>query len=145
VPAVRWLELLVGLVLLLGLGLLVMSLRRRVLQRGGGTIDLSLRLKTRSRGRGWVLGVGKFVDDELHWFRVFSLSLRPRRRLSRRTLEVVERRPPTGPEVFALLKGAVVLECRDGAGPVQIALDAQAVTGFMAWLESRPPGVRLHL
>lgn len=139
------LEVVTGLVLVVALPLLAIAVRRRVLQRGGGTVDLSLRLNARSRGRGWVLGVGKFAGDELHWYRVFSLSMRPRRRLSRSSLVVTDRRQPTGPEALALLNGAVVLECREPAGPVQIALEERAVTGFLAWLESRPPGARLHL
>lgn len=138
------LEVGVALVLLVAVPLGAIAVRRRVLQRSGGTVDLSLRLNARSRGRGWVLGVGKFAGDELHWYRVFSLSMRPRRRLARATLVVSERRKPTGPEALALLKGAVVLECREPSGPVQIALEERAVTGFLAWLESQPPGARLR-
>jgi hypothetical protein len=137
------LEVLLGLVLLLGLPLLAISVRRRFLSRSGGAIELSLRLKPRSQGRGWVLGVGRFVGDDLQWFRVFSLSPRPRRTLSRRDLSVRARRQPKGPEGLALLKGAEVVELTSATGPVEIALDASALTGFLAWLEARPPGATL--
>ena len=97
---------------LLALGLLV--LRRRVITRGGGTFDCSLRLGEGSYGKGWVLGIGRYSGERLEWYRVFSYSMRPRRVLSRRDLQVVERRDPHGAEVFSLLSGAVVVRCLDG-------------------------------
>ena len=137
------LDVLLALVVLVLLPIGAVSIRRRVLARQGGAIELSLRLKPRSQGRGWVLGVGRFVGDDLQWFRVFSLSPRPRRTLSRRNLVVTARREPKGPESLALLKGVEVLELRSGSTKVEIALDASALTGFLAWLEARPPGATL--
>ena len=133
-------EILVGMVLLVVLPLVAIAGRRRALQRRYGTIDLSLRMERKGNGRGWVLGVGRFDGDDLQWYRVFSLAPRPRRTLSRRSLEVRGRREPRGPETLALLSGAVVMECRDPQGTVELAMDAAAVTGFLAWLEARPPG-----
>ena len=124
--------------------LVAVAIRRRVLARSGGTIELSLRLSPAGPGQGWVNGVGRFASGgELRWYRVFSLSPRPRRVLLRRELEVIGRREPAGSEARALHGGAVVLECRSGSGPIELALDAPAVTGFLAWLESRPPGATL--
>jgi hypothetical protein len=137
------LEVLLGIVLLLAVPLVSISLRRRFLSRSGGSVELSLRLKPRKQGRGWVLGVGRFVGDDLQWFRVFSLSPRPRRTLSRRDLQVRARRAPRDDEAFALLKGAEVVELTAAAGDVEIALDPSALTGFLAWLEARPPGATL--
>jgi Protein of unknown function (DUF2550) len=137
------LETVLAVLLLAVLLLLAVAARRRWLQAAGGTVELSLRLKQPANGRGWVNGVGRFVDDELRWYRVFSLSPRPRRVLSRRTLEVVQRRPPSGAEHLALMEGAVVMECRVGDRPVELAMQPSAVTGFLAWLESRPPGATL--
>ena len=118
-------------------------LRRRVLQRDGGTVELSLRLKRTARDRGWVQGIGRFVGDDLQWYRVFSLATRPRRTLSRRDLQVQRQRPPTGPEAYSLQDGAVVMECSSSRGPVELGMDSSAVTGFLAWLEGRPPGATL--
>ena len=144
-PAVQWLALdvAVGVLLLAVLALVAVAGRRRALQRRYGTIDCSLRLRRGPDGRGWVLGVARFADDDLQWYRVFSLAPRPRRVLSRRTLEVRARREPRGPETLALLKGAVVMECRAPDGPVDLAMEPGAVTGFLAWLEARPPGATL--
>lgn len=136
-------EVVVALLALLALPLLTISLRRRFLSRSGGAIELSLRLKPKPQGRGWVLGVGRFVGDDLQWFRVFSLSGRPRRTLSRRDLVVRARRAPKGPESLALLKGAEVIELVHAGQQVEIALDAAAMTGFLAWVEARPPGATL--
>jgi hypothetical protein len=127
-----------------GLLVVLAGLLRRVgLQRAGGTVELSLRLKRPGHGRGWVNGVGRFVGDELQWYRVFSLSPRPRRRYSRRDLQVLNRRDPFGDEHKALQDGAVVMECRVGGAPVEMAMSGSAVTGFLAWLEARPPGATL--
>jgi len=137
------LEIVLAVPLLAALLLLAVAARRRWLQAAGGTVELSLRLRRPADGAGWVNGVGRFVDDELRWYRVFSLSTRPRRVLSRRTLEVVRRRPPSSAEQRALLDGAVVMECRAGDRPVELAMPPSTVTGFLAWLEARAPGATL--
>lgn len=136
-------ELALAVPLLALLLLLAVAARHRGLQAAGGTVELSLRLKHPGHGRGWVNGVGRFVGDELRWYRIFSLSPRPRRVLSRRQLEVVRRRPPSGAEHLALMEGAVVMECRIGERPVELAMQPSTVTGFLAWLESQPPGATL--
>ena len=120
--------------------LLVLAIRRRWLLGGGGAIDMSLRLRFGRTGRGWALGVGRYTGDDLQWFRVFALGLRPSRTLSRGQLEVLGQRQPQGAESWAVQAGAVVVECRDDSGPVQVAMSQEAVTGFLSWLESAPPG-----
>ena len=134
------LDALLGAVVLSLLALLVLAARRRVLQRGGGTVDLALRLRSDRHGRGWSSGIGRFAGDELQVYRVLSLSPRPRRVLSRRDLDVRVRREPTGAEAPALQAGSVVLECASGSGPLSLAVDRSAVTGLLAWLEAQPPG-----
>ena len=134
------LEVVLGLLLLALLLLLAVAARRRWLQAAGGTVELSLRLKSPGHGRGWVNGVGYFAADELQWYRVFSLSPRPRRVLPRQDLEVRSRREASGAEHLALMKGAVVMDCAVAGVPVELAMQPSAVTGFLAWLEARPPG-----
>lgn len=136
-------EIIGAVVGLFGLGLLSLYLRRVVLQRGGGTIDLSLRLKDVTPGRGWVLGVGRFEGDNLAWYRVFSLSPRPRRRLRRRDLTVLERRQPRSEEHRALPPQTVVLRLSARTGEVELAMSRSAMTGVLAWLEATPPGATL--
>lgn len=147
VPAVTLLVALDGLAALLALGLcalLALVVRRRVIARGGGTFDCSVRLRPGQHGKGWVLGIGRYAGDALEWYRAFSFSPRPRRVFSRVGLEVLERRYPSGVEVWSLLAGSVVLRCRDEASQVELGMSEDSVTGFLAWVESAPPGVRSH-
>jgi uncharacterized protein DUF2550 len=36
-----------------------------------------------------------------------------------------------------------VVSCRTPAGPLEVAMSPAALTGFLAWLESAPPGRQL--
>jgi len=128
------------LVFVVLLGLAVLALRRRFITRRGGTFDCSLRLKPARAAKGWVLGVGRYAGDTIEWYRVFSYATRPRRVYARRELQIVERREPEGTEAFALLSGAVVVRCRYEEDLVDLAMSADALTGFRSWLESAPPG-----
>ena len=74
------------LVLLYGVALIV---RRRVLSRNGGTFEVSYRVRPERAGRGWLLGLGRYSGEELEWFRIFSLSPRPKRVWQRSTLAFV--------------------------------------------------------
>ena len=130
-----------GVVLLLVIcyGLLLV-LRRRILSRHGGTFELSLRVRSSEAGRGWVLGLGRYRDGRLEWFRIFSPSPRPRRAWQRADLQITSQREPSGSEAFALYGGHVVVECHTARGPVELAMSPSALTGFSSWLESGPPG-----
>ncbi len=141
--AIEALEGLVVALVLIAAGIGSLAVRRRALARGGGTVELSLRMPEARRGGGWVLGVGRFDGDALQWYRVFSLAMRPRRTLTRRDLSVELQREPTSRERLALLADAVVMECRSSTGPVELAMGPSAVTGFLAWLEATPPGATL--
>ena len=120
--------------------LVLLALRRRVLLRPAGAIDMSMRTRFGRIGGGWALGVGRYAGDDLAWYRLFALTPKPSRILSRRELKVIGHRRPTGAESWAVQAGAVIVECRDDDGPVQLAMSAGAVTGFLSWLESAPPG-----
>lgn len=121
------------------LGVAALTLRRYLLQRAGGAVEMSLRLHQRSHGRGWALGIGRFENDFLRWYRVFSLSPRPRRSYPRATFSVEAERRPSGPEALALQARAVVLRCRSDGHPVELGMSGPAVTGLRAWLEGAPP------
>jgi uncharacterized protein DUF2550 len=136
-----------GIVGALGIGiltacatLLLIYVRRAVISRAGGTIEMSMRLSTFVPGRGWAPGLARFTGDELHWYRMFSLDPRPRRILSRSNLVVEQRRTPDQAERYALPVHWVVLLCRGVPAAVEIALAESALTGFLSWLEAAPPG-----
>lgn len=129
---------LLGLVLLYGIALIV---RRRLLARNGGTFELSYRMRTTHPGRGWLLGMGRYSGDTLEWFRIFSLSPRPRRSWSRQQMTYVGRRGLVGAEEMSLYAGHVVVCCSTSAdGPFEIAMSEASLTGFQAWIEAGPPG-----
>ncbi|MEV5747210.1 DUF2550 domain-containing protein [Actinoallomurus sp. NPDC052308] len=119
----------------------LLSLRRWLLERRGGTVECSLR---DPYGRGvWRLGIGRYNGDELLWFAIFGIRLRPRRVVHRRGLVVSGRRKPEAEEEAALQPDAGILEIQDGNGTVELAMSGAALTGFLAWLEAAPPGTPL--
>jgi uncharacterized protein DUF2550 len=116
----------------------LLSLRRWLLERRGGTVECSLR---EPDGRGvWRLGIGRYSGDELLWFAIFGFRLRPRRVVHRRGLVVSGRRKPEAEEEAALQPDAGIVEVRDGGRTVELAMSGSALTGFLAWLEASPPG-----
>lgn len=129
-----------AVLLVILLAALALALRHRVLQRRGGTFECCLRQQPRPDGKGWMLGVGRYTGDAVEWYRLFSYSPRPRRTVPRRSLSVVGRRPPLGPEAYTLLAGATVVECLDGGRRLELGMTDAALTGFLAWLEAAPPG-----
>ncbi|MFR9676819.1 DUF2550 domain-containing protein [Streptomyces sp. TR06-5] len=137
--------------LLVVLALFVFGLRRRLIQRSGGTFDCSLRWDLPeeetgdSGGKGWVYGVARYNGDRVDWFRVFSYALRPRRTLERAGVDVLARRMPSGEEELALLSDQVVLSCTLYGTRVELAMSDDALTGFLAWLEAAPPGQRVNV
>lgn len=142
-----------GLVVaLVVVGLFVFGLRRRLIQRSGGTFDCSLRWnapekpeKGEENGKGWGYGIARYNGDRIEWFRVFSYSPRPRRVLERSAIEVAGRRTPEGEEELALLSDAVILACLHREARLELAMSEDALTGFLAWLEAAPPGQRVNV
>jgi hypothetical protein len=118
--------------------------RREIISRAGGTIDMNVRLSTFLPERGWAPGLGRFVGEDLRWYRMFSLDWRPRRVLRRSGLVVEGRRAPEGAERLAMPAGWVVLRCRgqNGGAPTELALAEAALNGFLSWVEAAPPGAR---
>ncbi|MFF7334105.1 DUF2550 domain-containing protein [Streptomyces sp. NPDC090306] len=140
-----------AVVALVVVGLFVFGMRRRLIQRSGGTFDCSLRWDTPEaghvdvNGKGWSYGIARYNGDRIEWFRVFSYAPRPRRILERSAIEVAGRRLPEGEEELALLSDAVVLACLHKGTRLELALSDDALTGFLAWLEAAPPGQRVNV
>jgi hypothetical protein len=115
------------------------AVRRTLIERGGGSVECGLR---RARDRRWRLGLAAYQPDELRWYPIFGLRLRPVEVFARRTLSVVSRRPADPVEMTSVGSDAVVVECDTGEGAarrVELALSDDALTGFLAWLEAAPP------
>jgi hypothetical protein len=121
-------------------GAVGIAVRRNLIERGGGSVECGLR---RSPGRRWRLGLAAYQPDELRWYPIFGLWLRPGEVFARRALSVVSRRPADPVEMTSVGSGAVVVECDTGEGAesrIELALSEDALTGFLAWLEAAPPG-----
>ena len=132
------LELLLILVVLVGVAVVALIVRGRVLRARGATFDCAWR-----RPRGWSLGRARYAGDQLDWFSLVGVSLRPRYALSRRSAVALGQRPASGAEAATLMPGAYVVECLDAGVRVDLAMSHSAVTGFLSWLEAAPPGTHL--
>ncbi len=142
-PVWQWLLDSAGVVLLvIALFGLMLVVRRRVLSRHGGTFDLSVRDAGTSDGRGWVLGLGRYREDSLDWYRIFSPLPVPKRSWRRNDLTFLSQREPRGSEEYALYAGHVVVVCTTPRGEVELAMSPSSLTGLQSWLEAGPPGSR---
>lgn len=133
------------LILLYGLALV---LRRRLLSRHGGTFELSYRARSQRTGRGWLLGLGRYSGESLEWFRIFSLSPRPKMVWPRVSLRYTGHRDPEGAERVSLYPDHTVVQCETTGetrgettgGALELAMDRNSLMGFQSWLEAAPPG-----
>lgn len=134
------LDVVVALLFLLVCYFIGLVVRRRFIGRDGGTFELSHRVRAGRPGRGWLLGIGRYSGETLEWFRFFSLSPRPRRRWERRRMAYVSSHEPVGVERMSLYPDHVVVICEYAGQRIELAMAESSLTGFQAWLESRPPG-----
>jgi hypothetical protein len=128
---------LVGILLLV-----VLALSFRLWKLGRGGTPAILRDVPAVGGHGWRHGVIRYRGDEARFYRLSSLRLWPDRRLARRGLEILSRRPPRGDEFDIMTEEILVLELQDASGAqrrdYEMALDRGALTAFLSWVESRP-------
>jgi hypothetical protein len=114
--------------------LFLFGVRRFQLRRALGTLDASICLS----GGGWRLGVCRYRDNELEWFRMLSLSPRPRHRFLRSSMELTGRRQPTEVERSQIQPGAVVVQLRYEGQEWLMAMNFDAYAGLSSWLEAGP-------
>ncbi len=133
------------LLLLLVLSLALLAGRRRWLARQGGTFECSLRLHGRTPGTGWVLGVARYREGNLEWYRFFSYSWRPRKAFERDAVRVLETRDPNSVEAVSLYADQRVVRFemvnQSDPGEWELAMSPGSLTGLLSWLEAAPPGV----
>jgi hypothetical protein len=130
----------------------VLATRRYLLERTGGTIECAMR-RPAAVGN-WRLGLLSFQRDELYWYGALGVLLSPEQIFQRRALTVVSRRPAALAESSALGADRIVVEVSvkppaDASGSqagehLEFAMSDSALTGFLAWLESSPPGSHLE-
>lgn len=134
--------LVVGAALLVVAAVLVWLAIRRLRALRSGGVHAALRTRLDDAGKGWHLGVGRYQGDEFVWFRVLSLRPGADRVISRSALEIADRRDPSGPELYSMPPSSRVLRFRETGSDaiIEIAMSPDALTGFLSWLESAPPG-----
>ncbi|PWJ56296.1 Protein of unknown function [Quadrisphaera granulorum] len=125
-----------SVLVLLGLLLLGVALRRRALVSVPGSFECSVR----RRGRAWSSGIGRFGSHHVQWWGVISLRPGPRSTWARTDLEVVGRRAPSAEESVSLQPGDVVVRCTHRGACLELGMTSDAATGFISWLEAAPPG-----
>lgn len=141
-------EVLIGIVIGACLLFLVwMFVRRRWLSSRGGVFDCALGVHR--RGLNWHLGMARYAGEQLHWYRIFSLDIRPYLVLDRKKTSWVGQRPPTDAETMVLFSDhqVVTLASVDKAGHPReytLAMMPGSVTGLMSWLEASPPGIGMR-
>ncbi|TDD20184.1 DUF2550 domain-containing protein [Nonomuraea diastatica] len=108
-------------------------LRWVTLTRSRGSVPCRLRVGERA----WQSGVARYADGELHWIPLLGVRLRPRHAIARRGLVVSPRREIEG--------GMFAVDLSGSTRGVSIAMSADALTGFLAWLESAPPSAYLDV
>ena len=138
-------EVLAALVVLLVLALVLLALRRRWLDRQGGTFECSLRLRATTPGSGWALGVGRYSEDLLEWFRFFSFAWWARKSFPRPEVRVLDTRDPDPVEAVALYADQRIVRFEVVVGgrteQWELAMSPDALTGLLSWLEAAPPGL----
>jgi Protein of unknown function (DUF2550) len=135
------LEVLGGLLVLFGLVIGGFVIRRHFLARSAATFDCSLRKNLERKPSGWMLGVARYEEDRLEWFRIFTLDPRPGKVLQRSRLDLLEWRHPSAAEIDSILPGSVIVRCRYDRDALELAMTESDYTGFSTWLESAPPGI----
>src|SRR6059058_6156367 len=101
----------VVLVVLLAAAVVALSYRLWKLRQGGTAAIM--RDIPAVGGHGWRHGVIRYRGSDAVFYRLSSVRLWPDRKLNRRGVEVVSRRPPRGDEFDIMTDEITVLELRD--------------------------------
>ncbi|WP_219468072.1 DUF2550 domain-containing protein [Nonomuraea rhizosphaerae] len=115
------------------LAAVLVVVRGLVLARSRGSVPCRLRVGN----HGWRSGVARYADGELHWIPLMGVRLRPRHAIARRGLVVSSRRE--------LENDLYAVDCSGSTRDISLAMSADALTGFLAWLESAPPSAYLDV
>ncbi|MGW5684295.1 DUF2550 domain-containing protein [Nonomuraea sp. NPDC003754] len=111
----------------------LMMIRGFALARSRGSVPCRLKVGSITGPGGWRSGVARYADGELHWIPLMGVLFRPRHAIARRGLTVSNRQQLGG--------GLWAVDC----GEVSLAMSEDALTGFLAWLESAPPSAYLDV
>jgi len=125
---------LAALFLLVVIALCLLGVRRFQLRRALGTVDASIC----SASHRWQMGVCRYQESELEWFRLLSLSPLPHLRMTRSSIVLVGRRQPTEAEVTKVPPDVVIVTLEYHGEQVLLAMKFGAYAGLSSWLEAGP-------
>ncbi len=114
--------------------------RRWWLSTRGRVFDCALRRGGVGRGSGWMLGTARYIGDNLEWYRVYSLSVRPKVVLGRSDTLVTVVREPEPDEARDLLNDQVIVVLGGPHAGIELAMDRPHLTAFHSWTEAGAPG-----
>ena len=134
-----WVFAMLALAVCAGVVVCLLAWRRLRALRVGG-IDVALRDERGESARGWHLGIAHYRGEEFAWHRVLSLRSGASRVFGRGDVEIATRREPSQAEAYVVPAGATVLTLSGAETNLELAMGADALTGFLSWLESAPPG-----
>lgn len=123
-----------GIFLLAVITLCLFWARRIHLRRALGTVDASIN----SGDSRWLMGVCRYQESDLEWFRLLSLNPRPQLKMLRSSIELIGRRDPTESELTRVPPDVVIVELMYQGKTVSLAMKFGAYAGLCSWLEAGP-------
>ena len=115
--------------------LVSMVLYQRRLAASAGGLPMALKRDDQR----WANGVGRYVGDELVWYRTLSLWPAPALRMARSDLEVTLSRAWDPQRDMALRPNLMIAECRYKGAVISLGFPDNGLTGFLSWLEASAP------
>lgn len=134
------------LVLLLAVALpIVIMLTRRAWLSRQGMFECALH-NDKGASQHWSLGMARYNGEHLEWFRIFAFGLKPQLSFRRTATQALPSRDPDPAEAVLLYQGQriVALESTPDfaeRGTWELAMDGEALTAMLAWLEAAPPSL----
>lgn len=112
----------------------VVFYQRRLVGSAGG-----LPMALKRDDQRWANGVGRYVGDELVWYRTLALWPAPSLRMARGDLQVSLSRAWDPQRDMALRPNLMIAECRYKGAAISLGFPDNGLTGFLSWLEASAP------
>lgn len=112
----------------------VVLFQRRLVASAG-----SLPMAVKRGDQRWANGVGRYVGDELVWYRTLALWPTPALRMARGDLDVTLSRAWDPQRDMALRPNLMIAECRHRDNAISLGFPDNGLTGFLSWLEASAP------
>jgi len=122
----------------------VLLIRRYVINSHGGVFDCGMRPWKDGSPGGWALGMARYSGNLFKWYRMFALIPRHSLQLSRDEIVLGEIRRLDPMESLQLFEDQFVvhLEAVANQPDRDLSLSRQSLMGLSSWLEGAPIGHR---